>query len=507
LPSLSVYQKKVAVLAVDCLLLAGMVIYASTRWHYFHSEEVVWFRALQDQTFQSLLWREFWTGSPWDYRPLKSLYLFSLHKLLGDWPEGFHAANVLLHVSNASLLYLLALRLRLDTLPAWLAAFLFLVHPAPYQAVRWIIDCSTLLQTHFTLWALLFLLIYFENGKMRHYVFALLAASTAMCAKESGAIVFVLLPVADWLLRPSLPWKRLQVYWPIPVMLALLLWLSLGQAPGWREHMEAYKVGAHVFANAAYSLGFLLSLPRHLSGLFSWPCLLGILLLLTAIYSPPHRKTGLLLAAWLLLAVLPTAFFLQQGSYDTTGRHSYAWLAPFSLVLASLFQRLTQMEAVRSSTLLRWSTVAAASLALAAMGVATSRLAATPYETHPGPILYHYVVLSLMSYQGADVYLAAELGCPTASQLHEATVWAQKIKSTGKRQLVRAVQGELISGLSLAILKQPQEARLRFDQALQFLETHGEVQLVRGASVPLPRTRQLTGLWLQSPPVSICGES
>jgi hypothetical protein len=117
------------------------------------------------------------------------------------------------------------------------------------------------------------------------------------------------------------------------------------------------------------------------------------------------------------------------------------------------------------------------------------------------------VVLSLMSYRGADVYLAAELGCPTASQLHEATVWAQKIKSTGKRQLVRAVQGELISGLSLAILKQPQEARLRFDQALQFLETHGEVQLVRGASVPLPRTRQLTGLWLQSPPVSICGES
>jgi hypothetical protein len=507
LPSLSVYQKKVAVLAVDCLLLAGMVIYASTRWHYFHSEEVVWFRALQDQTFQSLLWREFWTGSPWDYRPLKSLYLFSLHKLLGDWPEGFHAANVLLHVSNASLLYLLALRLRLDTLPAWLAAFLFLVHPAPYQAVRWIIDCSTLLQTHFTLWALLFLLIYFENGKMRHYLFALLGAMAAMYAKESGVIMLALLPVADWLLRPSLPWKRLRVYWPIPVMLILYLWLSLGQAPGWREHLEGYRVGVHTITNAAYSLGFLLSLPRHLSGIFSWPCLLGVLLLLAAIYAPPHRKTGLLLAAWLLLAALPTTLFLQQGSYDTTGRHSYAWLAPFSLVLAFLFQRLTWTEVVRGSAFLRWSTVAAASLALTAMGVTTSRLAATPYETHAGPILYHYVVLSLMTYHGADVYLAAELGCPSASQLHEATVWGQKIKGAGKMQVIRAVQGELVEGLSLAILKQTQEASLRFDQALQILEAHGEVQLVRGASVPLARTRQLTRLWLQSPPLPICSES
>jgi hypothetical protein len=65
----------------------------------------------------------------------------------------------------------------------------------------------------------------------------------------------------------------------------------------------------------------------------------------------------------------------------------------------------------------------------------------------------------------------------------------------------------LVEGLSLAILKQTQEASLRFDQALQILEAHGEVQLVRGASVPLARTRQLTRLWLQSPPLPICSES
>jgi hypothetical protein len=507
LPSLPILQKKMSWLVFSSLLLAGMFIYASPRWHYFHSDEVVWFRALQNESFHGLLWREFWTGSPWDYRPLKSLYLFSLHRVLGDWPEGFHAANLLLHVGSATLLYFLALRLGLQKVPAGLAAVLFLVHPAPYQTVRWVIDCSTLLQVHFMLWALLLLFVYFDRGKTRHLLLSLFAAIAAMYAKESGVVAVVLLPVADCFLRPSLPWKRLKVYWPVPVMLALFLLLSSREMPGWREHIEGYRIGIHLFSNMAYSLGFLVSLPKHFGGPISWTCLLGGVLLLSAIYSPADRRTGLVLAAWLLLAALPTTLFIHQGSYDTTGRHSYAWLAPFALVMAFLFQRLIQTEAVRDSTLLRSSAVAAVILVLVAIGVTTSRLAATPYETHAGPILYHYVALSQMNYQGADRYLTAELGCPTVSQLHEATVWGQKIKAGDKEQPVRAVQGELVSGLSLAILGQRQEARLKFNRALQVLEARTQVQLVRGASLPLPRTRRLTQGWLQSPPVSICNET
>jgi hypothetical protein len=507
LRSLSVFEKKISAIGLGYLVLAGMLIYASPRWHYFHSDDIVWLRALQDQNFRGVLRREFQTGSPWDYRPLQSLYLFMLHNVLGDWPEGFHAANVVLHIASAALLYLLALRLRLEAVTAGLAAFLFLVHPAPHQAVRWVIDSSTLLQTHFMLWALLLLLTYFDNGRIRYFLLALLAAVAAMFAKESGVIVLVLLPVADWLLRPSLPRKRLRVHWPIPVLLILYLWLSFREMPGWREHMEGYRVGVHLFANAAYNLGFLLSLPTHFGGLFSWPCLLGAVLVLAAVFSPPDRRSGLFLASWLVLAALPTALFIEQGSYETTGRYSYAWLAPFALVLAFLSQRLIQAEAVRNSAVLRWATAAVAILVLAVMGVVTSRLAATPYETHPGPILYNYVVLSLMNYQGADRYLAAELGCPTVNQLHEATLWGQKIKTRGKDQPLRAIQAELISGLSLAILGNQQRARFKFNQALQILETHGEIQLIRGVSVPLTRIRSLSQLWLQFPPVSTCNGS
>src|SRR5262245_634106 len=188
-------EKRRDFLVFSCLLLAAFSIYVSPRWHYFHSDEVFWFRALHAQNDAVLLWREFWTGSPWDYRPLKSLYLVTLRKILGDWSEAFHAANILLHAGSAILVYLLALRLRLEPVPAWLAAFLVVVHPAPYQAVRWVIDCSSLLQAFFSLSALLLLLIYIDGRRRLYLWLALLAATASMYSKESGIITLVLLPL------------------------------------------------------------------------------------------------------------------------------------------------------------------------------------------------------------------------------------------------------------------------------------------------------------------------
>jgi hypothetical protein len=487
------------------LVLVGMLIYASPLWSYFHSVDIVWLRALQKQNLTELLWSEFSVGSPEDYQPLKSLYLYLLHKALGDWPEGFHAANMLLHIGGAVLLYLLAVRLQLRAPAAWLAAFFFLVHPAPHKAVQWITDCSGLLRTVFTLGALLGSFAYFERGKTRHLVLALLAGAAALYTKESGIVALVLIPLADWLLRPSLPLRRLWIYWPIPVLLLLFLPLSLRQMPGWREHLEGYRLGVHLPENIAYSLGFLLSLPKSFNGFFSWSSWLGVLLLLVAVYAPLERRIGVLLAAWLLLAVLPSALFVQQGSYETTGRYSHGWLAPAALALAFLVQRLIGSGEARASVWIKRCVLAGATLALVALGITTSRLAAEPYETHPGPILYHYVVLSLLSDDRADRYLIAELGCPTARLLEDAVVWAEKI-AEGSKEPLRVIQGELVAGLSRTIAGQPQGARLRFDRALQVLAARGSVPLVRGASVQLKRARQLTEHWLQFPPVAVCDE-
>jgi hypothetical protein len=193
---------------------------------------------------------------------------------------------------------------------------------------------------------------------------------------------------------------------------------------------------------------------------------------LAAIYSPRNRKIGIFLATWLVLAALPTALFIHQGSYNTTGRHSLAWLAPFALVLAFLFQRLVQIGDARLKGLLSLGALGVATLALTVMGVRTSKIAATPYETHPGPILYNYVVLSLMSYEGADRYLAAELGCCLLRpKWTKPTSGARKLKN-GQTNGIWVLQGELVSGLSLAILGQREKAAIKFKKALQVLESH-----------------------------------
>ncbi|MBN2053492.1 hypothetical protein JW905_01135 [bacterium] len=89
------------------------------------------------------------------FRPLSSaLFLMDFH-LWGLSPRGYHLTNLLLHAVNVLLVFALARLLLRDTFPAWLAALLFLLHPASTEAVNWISARTELIMTTFVLAAVL----------------------------------------------------------------------------------------------------------------------------------------------------------------------------------------------------------------------------------------------------------------------------------------------------------------------------------------------------------------
>src|SRR5262245_28580732 len=152
-----------------CLLIVGCMVYASPRWSFLSSNDVIWLRVMQSKPPLAFAWEQFTAGSPLDYRPLATLYLRALQALFGDWAPGYYAFSLLLHTLNALLVYLVARTFRLAWRPAAAAAFFFLIHPAPVRAVRRVNDVANLLQTQFLRLSLLLAWQFLETRRPRRY--------------------------------------------------------------------------------------------------------------------------------------------------------------------------------------------------------------------------------------------------------------------------------------------------------------------------------------------------
>src|SRR5580704_8489868 len=108
------------------------------------------------------IWFEF--GSTQQYYPLLHSAFWVEHKLWGDALLGYHLTNVLLHASSACLVVLIMRRLSLPG--AWLAGFIFALHPVCVEAVAWISEQKSTLSTVFYLGAALAYL-HFDRTRRR----------------------------------------------------------------------------------------------------------------------------------------------------------------------------------------------------------------------------------------------------------------------------------------------------------------------------------------------------
>ncbi|MCH2200340.1 MAG: hypothetical protein MK102_00100 [Fuerstiella sp.] len=90
-----------------------------------------------------------------NYAPLTIGTLLIDHTLWGMQPSGYHATNVLLHLVNGILVFILTCQLTRNRFVGWLTAALFLVHPIQIETVAWISSRKGLLSATFILAALI----------------------------------------------------------------------------------------------------------------------------------------------------------------------------------------------------------------------------------------------------------------------------------------------------------------------------------------------------------------
>lgn len=174
------------------------------------------------QSFHGL-WRIWFDlGVVPQYYPLAHSAFWLEQKLWGGELLGYHLTNVLLHAAAALLVVAVVRRLALPG--AWLAGFIFALHPVCVETVAWMSEQKTVLSAVFYLGAALAYLRFDRTRERARYWLALGLFLLALMSKTVAATLPAALLVIFWWQRGRLSWKR--------DVAPLVPWLAIGITAG-----------------------------------------------------------------------------------------------------------------------------------------------------------------------------------------------------------------------------------------------------------------------------------
>jgi len=150
------------------------------------------------------LWNIWTTGLASQYVPMVYTTFRFEYSLWGLRPFGYHLTNILLHVFNALLIWLLLSRLKIRG--AWLVSAIFALHPVHTESVAWITERKNVLSLFFCLVSAVAYFQYAfgsgkESTKNRSEIFYQLSTFLFLCALASKVVTCffpVLLLIVLW---------------------------------------------------------------------------------------------------------------------------------------------------------------------------------------------------------------------------------------------------------------------------------------------------------------------
>lgn len=160
-----------------------------------------------------------WPGIVWalttfrasNWHPLTWISHMADVQLYGLNAAGHHVTNLLLHIANSILLFLLLRRMTGAQWPSALAAGFFALHPMHVESVAWIAERKDVLSTFFWLLTVCAYSRYVQESRKGFYILSILLFALGLMAKPMlVTLPFVLLLLDYWpLRRPDVSVPRL----------------------------------------------------------------------------------------------------------------------------------------------------------------------------------------------------------------------------------------------------------------------------------------------------------
>src|SRR3972149_1827546 len=175
--------------------------------------------ALQSWEGLRRIWFEI--GATQQYYPVTHSAFWVQHTLWGDRTPGYHLLNIGLHATCAWLFGLILVRLKVPG--AWVAAFIFALHPVHVESVAWVTELKNTLSGALGLGAMIVLLgsgdLAMERARDRgigtppdrqigRYTLALSLFALALLSKTTVAVLPAAVLVLVWGQRGAVEWRR-----------------------------------------------------------------------------------------------------------------------------------------------------------------------------------------------------------------------------------------------------------------------------------------------------------
>ena len=212
------------------------------------------------------LWNIWFTpGATQQYYPVLHSAFWLEHWLWGDATLGYHLANVLWLAVAALLLVVLAERLRIRG--AWVAAFVFALHPVHVESVAWMSEQKNTLSLLFYLASAIAWTRFDGSRRRRDWALAFALFALALGSKTVTATLPAALLVVVWWQRGRIDWRR--------DVLPLVPWFAIGVAAGlgtaWMERHVIGADGDEFTLSAAQHLVLAARVVWHYLRAFAWP--------------------------------------------------------------------------------------------------------------------------------------------------------------------------------------------------------------------------------------------
>lgn len=316
--------------ACAALIVVALTLYwpATTAW--FYEDDLQWLAGTL--TFEPAGLFDV-SAQQHFFRPVIALYFWAATPLFDGSPVSFHWANHVLHAANALLVLLLAGAVGFRPRLAFFAALLFVSMPAYVEAITWVSALAEPVTTFFGILSVYGVLRARREGKSGWTLLAVVGFALALMTHESAVVLLPLLVLADWAFVPE-PGGARPPLWTAPVarlrrfapyILLLAIYLAADLAVNRRNYLVEeghYRIGLHAVENA---LGYVVTLYAGKRNLVSFIGV-GIVLALLLLRGTPRVIVA---SAWLLLTILPFAFF----TWETTSRYAYMPAVGMALLL------------------------------------------------------------------------------------------------------------------------------------------------------------------------------
>ena len=268
-------------------LLAGILVFTCLLYleslhgkflSYDDTENVV-DNVMARQLSPDHLWHLFSGATLFMYTPLTFIsYAFDF-QFSGPDPYFFKLTNLLLHLINVTLLYLIATRLLKNKTAASIITVFFAVHPMNVDSVSWISARSNLLSTLFILLALWLYLRYLNEKKIILLVLVTLSYSLSLLSKSSGIMLPVILLLTDYLNHRKITFRAVLEKMPLFLLsfifgiVAVYFRSDSGNPQSIIEYTLTDRILMVCYAPAGYIFNTLL--PFNLSAVYAYPAKTG----------------------------------------------------------------------------------------------------------------------------------------------------------------------------------------------------------------------------------------